>query len=106
MKKLLIASTMTLSIAIASLVSGVASAAYYNLVGQATLISPGANGSNTAVSLRSDFTSTDPALNVSFIQFDVPEGLTFGELSTLSVDYNVTDDDCVPDSPRFHHGSR
>jgi hypothetical protein len=101
MKKVLYGCTAaTLLVASVGLV-GTAAAAYYNLVGQAQLVSPGAAGSNSAVSLLSDFNSSDPEQQISHIQFEVPDGLTFAQLAELSVEYNVTDDDCVPDSPRF-----
>jgi hypothetical protein len=86
----------------ATLMTGAVAAAHYSLFGQAEHVSPGAPGSNTAVSLTSDFSDLDAvALHVSGISLDVPDGLTFADLTHLSLDYNIGDDGCAPDSPRF-----
>ncbi len=69
-------------------------AASYSLYGDAQVVSPGFNSVNAA-QLRSD---SDPGYGG--IDFDY-SGLTFADLTTLSTDYNVTDDDCKAGSPRF-----
>ncbi len=96
MKKFLVAPAIAGAAAL--ILAGSALAATYTLFGGAELVSPG-NASNTAASLVSD--ATDP---YSGIDFEVPDGLTFAELETLSTDYNVTDDDCGGGSPRFTIG--
>jgi hypothetical protein len=101
MKKFIAASTIA---AAATLVLvGGALAAAYTLFGGAELVTPG-NASNTAASLVSDLSDTDTSNDYSGIDFEVPDGLTFAELETLSTDYNVTDDDCGGGSPRFTVG--
>jgi hypothetical protein len=44
---------------------------------------------------------SSPTAPFSGIDFDVPAGTTFGSLTQLSTDFNVTDDDCKAGSPRF-----
>lgn len=73
-------------------------AASYTLDGGATLVQPG-NGSDNAVQLVSDANSAG-----SNIAFELDNTLTFAELTTLSTDFNVTDDDCTTGSPRFAIG--
>jgi hypothetical protein len=55
-------------------------------------------GVATLVSDRSDSTSANDA---SAITFAMPSGTTFADLTTLSADFNVTDDNCLGGSPRF-----
>lgn len=69
-------------------------AADYTLFDDASLVT-GGNPDN-AIQIVSDSTP-----GWGGVSFSVPTGLTFAELSTLSTDYNVTDDDCVGGSPRF-----
>jgi len=53
------------------------------------------------VKLVSDLSNGTTADNASWIDFSVPSGLKFSDLSTLSTQFNVTDDDCGGGSPRF-----
>ncbi len=76
-------------------VAGVALAASYSLFGEALIVQPGYNSSN-AVQMVSD---SDPGYGG--VDFSVPSGTTFADLSTLSTDFNVTDDSCGGGSPRF-----
>lgn len=61
----------------------------------------GATLSDGSVSLVSNTGDADTANDFSGIAFDVPAGTTVSSLSSLSADYNVTDDDCAGGSPRF-----
>jgi hypothetical protein len=80
-----------------ALTSGGASAvAGYTPFGDATVVSGGNPGN--ALQLRSD-ASVAPGYGGA--NFNVPAGTTWASLSTLSTDYNVTDDDCGAGSPRF-----
>jgi hypothetical protein len=65
----------------------------FTLFGGATI----EDGHVTLVSNVADATVAD----FSGIDFDVPAGTTFAELTTLSTDFNVTNDDCLAGSPRF-----
>jgi hypothetical protein len=71
--------------------------AAYSLFGDAQVVQPGYNSAK-AVQLRSDAAI---APGYGGIDLDVPAGTTFASLTTLSTDYNVTDDDCNAGSPRF-----
>ncbi len=53
------------------------------------------------VSLVSDLSNVDPADDFSGVRLDGTLPATLAGLATLSVDYNVTDDDCAGGSPRF-----
>ncbi len=81
--------------AVTMIASYAAAAPAYSLFGEASTVSPG-GGSDTAVQLISD---SNPGFGG--VDFDIPAGTTLADLSTLSTDYNVTDDDCVGGSPRF-----
>lgn len=89
----------TLSLATAAIafssfaLSAFAAGATYTLFGDATPVGGG------TVQLRSDATV---APGYGGMTFDVPAGLTFADLTTLSAEFNVTDDDCVGGSPRFY----
>jgi hypothetical protein len=88
--------TIGAALAASAFVIGSANAApNYSLFGDASLVHPGFN-SDTAAQLVSD---ADPGYGG--IDFEVPSGMTFAELTTLSTDFNVTDDDCAAGSPRF-----
>lgn len=65
----------------------------YALYGDATAMGGG------TVQLRSD---ADPGYGA--IRLTQAEGLTFSELTSLSFDFNVTDDDCKGGSPRLSVG--
>lgn len=66
------------------------------LFGDAAMVSGGNPGD--AVQIRSDGTISP---NYGGISFNDAAGLTFPSLTTLSTDFNVTDDSCGAGSPRF-----
>lgn len=68
----------------------------HSLFGDAAVVSGGNSGQ--AVRLRSD---ANNGAGYGGIDIDAPSDLTFADLTTLSADYNVTDDDCGGGSPRF-----
>lgn len=71
--------------------------AAYLLFGDASIVVGGNPGN--AAQIRSD--ATVPP-NFGGVRFDVPAGIiTLADLTTLSTDFNVTDDDCGGGSPRF-----
>ncbi len=53
------------------------------------------------VKLVSDVSDSQALNDSSWIDFDTPGGLKFSGLSSLSTEFNVTDDDCGGGSPRF-----
>ncbi|HZB34536.1 MAG TPA: hypothetical protein VE440_00550 [Gaiellaceae bacterium] len=53
------------------------------------------------VQLVSDFSDTSAANDFGAISFPVPSGATLATLTTLSAEFNVTDDNCGGGSPRF-----
>jgi len=84
--------------ALASLmaVSTAFAASGYSLFGDAEIVSPG-NSSPHAVQLRSD---SSPGYGG--IDFSIPSGTKFSDLSTLATDYKFeSDDSCGGGSPRF-----
>lgn len=87
--------TSLLAAAGSMLVATVALAASYSLFGEASLVQPGNNSPN-AVEIVSD-----SAPGFGGVSFTVPSGATFADITTLSTDFNVTDDDCAAGSPRF-----
>lgn len=72
----------------------------YSLQEGATKVA-GQNNQGTAVRLVSDTTPEGTEADYSLIDFNVPDGTTLSSLSTLSTDFNPTDDGCVGGSPRF-----
>jgi hypothetical protein len=54
-----------------------------------------------AVRLLSDFSDAGTANDFGAIGFPVPSGATLATLTTLSAEFNVTDDNCGGGSPRF-----
>jgi hypothetical protein len=56
------------------------------------------NGVATLVANTGNASTTD---DFSGVTVPVPTGLTFGQITELSSDFNVTDDDCAAGSPRF-----
>lgn len=56
------------------------------------------DGVATLVANTGNTSTTDDSSGVTV---PVPTGLTFGQITTLSTDFNVTDDDCGAGSPRF-----
>ena len=61
----------------------------------------GATNSGGEVTLVSDMSDANATNDYSGISFDDLSGQPFSALTTLSSDYNVTDDDCGAGSPRF-----
>ena len=57
-----------------------------------------AGGTATLVANTGNTTAAD---DFSAVSFPIPTGLTFGQITQLSAEYNVTDDDCAAGSPRF-----
>lgn len=94
-KRLLTSLFSVLGLAVA-LPMSVTAANGYSLFGEATLVSPGNGGSDTAVQLVSD-----SAPGSAGVDFDVSAGTTFADLNTLATDFNVTDDDCGGGAPRY-----
>lgn len=67
----------------------------------ATTYLGGATVSDGTLTLTSQTGDSDSDNDYSVAVFDVPTGMTFASLDSLSVDYNVTDDGCMGGSPRF-----
>jgi hypothetical protein len=61
----------------------------------------GAQAEPGQVRLVSDFSNAATLDNASWIDLDVPAGLTFAGITTLATQFNVTGDDCGAGSPRF-----
>jgi hypothetical protein len=91
-RKLLL--TLVVSLAAALAAAPTALAADFTLHG-------GAQAGAGNVKLVSDVGNASNADDFSFIDFSVPAGMKFSELTTLSTQFNVTDDDCGGGSPRF-----
>ncbi len=68
---------------------------------QAQTLFGGATTSSDYVTLVSNTGDATTTNDFSGISFEVASGTTFSTLTTLSVDYNVTDTDCKAGSPRF-----
>lgn len=86
-----------------ALVAGLATAliaAPYALAADFTLHG-GAEAGNGHVKLVSDLSDGTGANDSSWIDFGVPAGLKLSDITTLSTQFNVTDDDCGGGSPRF-----
>jgi hypothetical protein len=88
------------SVASPALAKQPSSSAGYTLFGAATTASPG-NGSPTAIQLTSNTGNASTADDFSGIDFAVPAGMTYADLSKLSTDYNFTHNGCGGGSPRF-----
>ena len=76
-------------------VVGTASAQNPTLSGGATV---GAGGVITLVSNTGDASASNDASSATFV---LPANTTFAQLSTLAVEFNVTDDGCAAGSPRI-----
>lgn len=61
----------------------------------------GATAGPGHVQLVSNTGDTPTTNDASWVNIPVPSGLTFGGLSSLSTEFNVTDDGCIGGSPRF-----
>jgi|SRR3989344_202754 len=92
-KKFLIGTAIS-TIMLGVFATGVFAAPSFTLFG-------GASNVAGEISLVSDLSNVDPADDFSGIRFDGTLPATLAGLATLSVDYNVTDDDCAGGSPRF-----
>jgi hypothetical protein len=91
MKKLLLAAVAALALATAA----PALAADPTTGGTATIT----NGVATLVSNTS--VANTPNDDFGYVQLALPAGLTLAQITELSAEYNVTDDDCGGGSPRF-----
>jgi hypothetical protein len=90
------------------LLVAVVTAAATFLVAPAALAAPaqfslggGAQPGVGHVRLVSDLSDTQTTNDSSWIELAVPAGLTFGGITSLSTEFNVTDDGCGGGSPRF-----
>ena len=61
----------------------------------------GATVSNGVATLVANVGNASATDDFSGVTVPVPAGLTFGQITELSTEYNVTDDDCGAGSPRF-----
>ena len=61
----------------------------------------GATVTDGVATLVANTGNTPTADDFSGVTVPVPSGLTFGQITQLSADFNVTDDDCGAGSPRF-----
>src|SRR5688572_2063584 len=61
----------------------------------------GATVENGVATLVANVGNASTADDFSGVTVPVPTGLTFGQITELSSEYNVTDDDCGAGSPRF-----
>lgn len=61
----------------------------------------GATVENGVATLVANVGNTSTTDDFSGVTVPVPTGLTFGQITQLSAEYNVTDDDCGAGSPRF-----
>ncbi|HUH14370.1 MAG TPA: hypothetical protein VML35_00635 [Gaiellaceae bacterium] len=91
MRKLLLAAVAALALA----VSAPALAADGTTTFGAATITDG------VATLVSNTSNTDTADDFSGVGFPLPAGLTLAQITELSAEYNVTNDDCAGGSPRF-----
>lgn len=61
----------------------------------------GATVENGVATLVANTGNTSTADDFSGVTVPLPTGLTFGQITNLAAEYNVTDDDCGAGSPRF-----
>lgn len=61
----------------------------------------GATVTDGVATLVSNTGNTSTADDYSGVSIPVPAGLTLGQITQLSAEFNVTDDDCLGGSPRF-----
>ena len=92
MKRLLAAIVVPIALLVAAPAWG---ADGVTLFGTATVQSGG------VVRAVSDFSDASTANDAGGVQFSVASGTTLASLTTLSAEFNVTDDDCGGGSPRF-----
>jgi hypothetical protein len=89
------------------IIAGVAAAALLSFATSASAASTLFGSATTGggvITLVSDTTVWGDANDYGGVSFDDANGMTVGSLTTLSTDYNVTDDDCYAGSPRFQIG--
>jgi hypothetical protein len=91
MRKLLLAAIAALSLATAAPA----------LAADGSTTFGGATVENGTATLVANTGNTSTADDFSGVTVPVPAGLTFGQITELSSEYNVTDDDCAAGSPRF-----
>jgi len=91
MKRLLMAVVVVTAMAVAA---PAYAADGFTLSGTATL-------QGNKVQLVSDFSDTSTANDFGAISFTVPTGATLATLTTLSAEFDVTNDNCGGGSPRF-----
>ena len=71
------------------------------LAADGTTTSGGATITDGVATLVANVGNTSTADDASSVSVPVPNNLTFGQITQLSAEYNVTDDDCGAGSPRF-----
>ena len=71
------------------------------LAGNHATVFGGATVENGAATLVANTGNTSTADDFSGVNIPVPTALTFGQITQLSTEFNVTDDDCGAGSPRF-----
>jgi hypothetical protein len=91
MRKLLLAAIAALALA----------AAAPALAADGSTTFGGATVDNGTATLVANTGNASAADDFSGVTVPVPTGLTFGQITELSTEYNVTDDDCGAGSPRF-----
>jgi hypothetical protein len=71
------------------------------LAADGTTLFGGATVDDGVATLVENTGNTSATDDFSGITVPVPTGLTFGQITQLSAEFNVTDDDCAAGSPRF-----
>lgn len=82
-------------------IAGLSLVAFAGTSFAATGLLGGATEDDGRISLVSNTSDTSTVNDYSSAFFDVAAGTTFASLTTLSTDFNVTDDMCAGGSPRF-----
>jgi hypothetical protein len=95
MRSLIKTVSLVLLVVAFAVFGGAVLAASYTLEGGATLVDSG-HDSEGAIQLVSDAEDA-----WSSVHFALDDSLTFADLTHLSADFNVTNDDCTNGSPRF-----
>ena len=91
MRKLLLAALAAMSLSVAAPA----------LAADGSTTFGGATVDNGVATLVANTGNASTADDASGVTVPVPAGLTFGQITHLSTDFNVTDDDCAAGSPRF-----
>jgi len=71
------------------------------LAADGTTTSGGATISGGVATLVANTGNTSTTDDASAVSIPIPAGLTFGQITQLAAEFNVTDDDCGAGSPRF-----